>query len=60
MESNKWVLTLPAKADAMHVRIPSSQTQSSQTLRKGPKYASVDSGLLRSRPILRDVFNDLS
>ena len=61
MESNRWVLTLPVGVNAIHNRVPlPSEARPSQSQSSGPKHASVEVGLLRSRPILRDVVNDLS
>ena len=73
MERHEWVYTLPARADKLHsqafsvganpdsgVQKASARPESVKTRQaKSPKQASIDSGLLRSRPILRDVMNDL-
>ena len=69
MVSNNWVITLPPGAHTLHNRIDKSEapslsssrsTQAGQPQTKGTKQrVSVDAGMLRSRPILRDVVNGL-
>ncbi|KAL5511792.1 DNA2 [Sanghuangporus vaninii] len=70
MEERGWVLTLSAGADTIHSeaeaevagsKSPSTKMPHSQEKQGHPKkakQASIAAGVLRSRPILRDVLND--
>lgn len=74
MNEKGWILALPPGAHELHQKTTASQakravkrsaeepsvTKENVTARpqKKVKNASVDGGLLKSRPVLRDVLND--
>ena len=63
MEDNDWVLTLPPGAETL--RSGSTANPSRDVIGNTPttpvknvKRANIEAGLIRNRPIMRDVLND--
>ncbi|TDL20255.1 Dna2-domain-containing protein [Rickenella mellea] len=71
MDERGWILQLPPGADTLHTKPPTtritnkrpatedlrSQIKENDGLRKKVKKVNAEEGMLRSRPVLRDVFN---